>query len=943
MSDYKQTLNLPKTNFPMKANLSNREPEMIKFWYENKVYEQIRQQHNGKPQFILHDGPPYANGDIHIGHALNKTLKDIIVKSKTLSGFDAPYVPGWDCHGLPIELNVEKKKGKPGEKLSHKQFRQACRDYAAGQVENQKQAFIRLGVLGEWDNPYLTMRFLYEANTIRTLATIIANGHLHRGYKPVHWCTACGSALAEAEVEYIDKESPAIDVLFDVVDESLLWSKLQHAPDANVPNKSLSVVIWTTTPWTLPANQAVCLRADLAYSLVECEIEGKKRYLFMAEALLKDALVRFNVDNYRVVAYCQGSDVEGIRLQHPFYARQVPLVLGDHVTTDAGTGCVHTAPGHGQEDFEIGQHYDLPVDHQVMGNGVFAKDTEMFAGEHVFKANEHIIEALKMRGNLIHLARVKHSYPHCWRHKTPLIFRGTPQWFVSMEQQGLREKALIGIEKARWIPAWGQARIEDMISKRPDWCISRQRTWGVPLPLFIHKESGNLHPHTPLLLQEVATMVEAQGIDAWFDLKAEDLLGEDAKEYDKLNDTLDVWFESGASYHCVLQQRGYLSYPADLYLEGSDQYRGWFHTSLLSSVACNGFAPYKQVLTHGFTVDAKGHKMSKSLGNVVSPDKVIKSLGADIIRLWAASSDFRNEQAVSDEILKRTSDTYRRLRNTARYFLANLEGFDPKTDIVAAENMLALDRWAVAQTDKAQQAIITAYDAYQFHVITQKIHHFCNVQMGSFYLDIIKDRQYTCQANSLARRSAQTAIYHIAHALVHWLAPIISFTAEEIWQHLPGTKVPSVFLSQWYQGLFALADEELMDGVYWEKVIAVRDEVNRELEKARVSGVIGSALEAEVTLYCTSEHYRYLSALGDELRFVLISSAAMIEEVTLGPENAVAAELPGLWIQIAPVEHEKCVRCWHRRVDVGQHQAHPELCGRCIDNVDGGGEERLYV
>jgi isoleucyl-tRNA synthetase len=943
MSDYKQTLNLPETDFPMKANLAQREPEILKFWYEQDIYGKIRTQRAGSPTFILHDGPPYANGDIHIGHALNKTLKDIVVKSKTLSGFDAPFVPGWDCHGLPIELNVEKKFGKPGEALSHQEFRQACRDYAASQVETQRQAFIRLGVLGEWDEPYLTMRPDYESNVIRTLATIIARGHLHRGYKPVHWCTACRSALAEAEVEYIEKESPAIDVTFDVVDPFSFWSKLRHAPDVAVPKESISVVIWTTTPWTLPANQAVCLRAELDYVVVECEIEGKRRYLFVANALLKETLGRYGATHDRIIADCQGMDVEGLFLQHPFYDRVVPIVLGEHVTTDAGTGCVHTAPGHGQEDFDVGQRYGLPVDHQVMAEGVFAPDTALFAGEHVFKVNDHVIDVLRMKGCLLHYARLKHSYPHCWRHKTPLIFRGTPQWFISMEQKQLRAQVLDVIKGVHWLPVWGQARIEDMIAKRPDWCISRQRDWGVPIPLFLHKHTGQLHPNTPHLLEEVAQRVEQKGIDAWFELKPEELLGDDAEKYEKLEDTLDVWFDSGASYYAVLQQSDHLRFPADLYLEGSDQYRGWFHTSLLSSVATTGTAPYREVLTHGFTVDAHSRKMSKSLGNVVAPDAVVKTLGADVLRLWVASTDFRSEQAVSDEILKRTSDIYRRLRNTARYLLANLKGFDLQTDLLSQAQMLPLDRWAVAQAHRVQQVVRAAYDSYDFHVITQSIHHFCNVDMGSFYLDIIKDRQYTCQTQSVARRSAQTAMFHIAHALVRWLAPIISFTAEEIWQHLPGTTESSVFLTQWYENLFDLTKDDVMDFAFWESVMAIRDDVNRELERARAAGVIGAGLEADVTLYCLEQPYKLLKTLGDELRFVLIISGVTLKEVTQTPEDVVAGASPGLWIHVKASGHAKCARCWHRRAEVVQHAQHPELCERCIINVDGSGEERRYA
>ena len=949
MTDYKDTLNLPKTAFPMKGNLPNREPQMLKRWEEMDLYGKLREAGRDRPAFILHDGPPYANGDIHIGHAVNKVLKDIIVKSKTLSGFNAPYVPGWDCHGLPIELNVEKKVGKPGRKVDAAGFRKACQDYAGKQVDGQRKDFIRLGIIGDWQNPYLTMQYPVEADIIRSLGRIIENGHLTKGSKPVHWCTDCGSALAEAEVEYEDKQSPAIDVRFPVPNQEGLLACTHHV-EGEAGEGPLSVVIWTTTPWTLPANRAVALNAELDYAMVQCDVGRGTERLVLADAMLKDVMSRYGVETYQVLAYCKGSDLEGLKLSHPFYTREVPVILGDHVTTEAGTGAVHTAPGHGQDDYVVGSRYGLPVDNPVGNDGRFLPDTELFAGEHVFAANDKVIEVLKARGTLVHEEMLRHSYPHCWRHKTPIIFRATPQWFISMEQQGLRSGALDEIRRVRWMPDWGQARIEGMVGNRPDWCISRQRTWGVPIPLFVHRQSGELHPDTVGLVAAVADRVEAAGIDAWFDLDPAELLGRDADDYDKTGDTLDVWFDSGVTHHAVLEQRADLQFPADLYLEGSDQHRGWFQSSLLTSVAMRGTAPYREVLTHGFTVDAKGQKMSKSKGNVVAPQKVVNTLGADILRLWVAATDYRGEMTVSDEILKRTAEAYRRLRNTARFLLANLHGFDPEAHLLDARQMLSLDRWAVARSVQLQEQVRKAYDDYEFHRIYQMVHNFCAVDMGSLYLDIIKDRQYTTQADSIARRSAQTAMYHVVESLVRWLAPILSFTADEIWQHIPGEREATVLLSGWYAhpgsftGEGAAAAQE-MGPEFWGRVIAIREAAGKQLETLRVDGAIGSSLDAEVDLYADEDTVRLLAQLEDELRFVLITSYARVHPADDRPADAVDAGLPdtGIWIRVAPSAHAKCIRCWHHREDVGSHPEHPEICGRCVDNVAGNGETRRYA
>lgn len=926
----------------MKGNLAQREPARLAHWKEVGLYQKIRDQFTGRPKFILHDGPPYANGAIHIGHAVNKVLKDIITKSKSLSGFDAPYIPGWDCHGLPIELMVEKKIGKAGTKVDAAEFRKACRQYASEQIDIQREEFIRLGVFGDWEKPYLSMDYRFEADVIRALGKIIVKGHLSKGAKPVHWCTDCGSALAEAEVEYEIKRSPAIDVHFKVIDAKDLLDRCHHAP-GHENATPVSVVIWTTTPWTLPANEAVALNPELEYAVVQYQNQGNTEGLVLAEALLKNTLLRYGIDDYKVIAYCKGSALESMQLQHPFYQRKVPIILGDHVNLEAGTGAVHTAPGHGQDDYVVGQKYNLPINNPVAGDGTFLSDTELFAGEHVFSANQHIVEVLKQRGALVHVEMIEHSYPHCWRHKTPIIFRATPQWFIAMDQKDLRKQALSEIKRVQWIPDWGQARIESMVEGRPDWCISRQRNWGVPLALFVHRQTGELHPQTTDLAEAVARRVEAKGIDAWFELDPTDILGNDASIYEKVTDVLDVWFDSGVTHACVLDQHIELGFPADLYLEGSDQHRGWFQSSLLASVAMNDVAPYRAVLTHGFTVDAEGKKMSKSRGNVVAPQKVMKNLGADVLRLWVAATDYRGEMSVSDEILKRTSDVYRRLRNTARYLLSNLNGFDPKQHLLTPDQMLSLDRWAVDCAFRLQKEVLEAYNHYTFHLVYQKVHHFCAIEMSRFYLDIIKDRQYTTQENSAARRSAQTAMFHIAEALTRWLVPILSFTADEIWQHLPGERSESVFLETWYQDLTPMNDNTSMNSDFWNRVIAVREIVSKDLERLREQGVIGSSLDAEVELYCQEELYEILNRLKDELRFVLITSYASVLLHEFCPDDALDTGLAGLKIKVFPSEHPKCIRCWHHRRDVGKNAQHPELCDRCCENVTAQGETRLFA
>lgn len=932
MAEYKDTLNLPETSFPMKANLATREPQMLADWQEKGIYEKIRTARAGAPRFILHDGPPYANGNLHCGHALNKILKDIITKSKSMSGFDAPFVPGWDCHGLPIELNVEKKVGKAGVKISAREFRQKCRDYASSQIDIQRGEFQRLGVFADWKNRYATMDFSYESNIIRALGKMIDNGHLQQGFKPVHWCIDCGSALAEAEVEYEDKTSPSIDVAFFAIDSQAF---LKQA-GITAPPKPLIVPIWTTTPWSLPANEAVCLHPELDYLLIDA---GTQYYLVNSE-LAESVMARYQHSDYKTLAQVKGQVFEHLQLKHPFIDREVPVILGTHVTTDSGTGCVHTAPAHGPDDYQIGLAYKLPLINPVMGNGCYASDVPLFAGQSILKVNDAILDVLREHGCLLHDESIRHSYPHCWRHKSPVVFLATPQWFIAMDKSGLRDSISTVINKVNWIPDWGKARIAGMVDSRPDWCISRQRAWGTPMPLFVHKETRALHPKTLELIERVAQKVEKQGIDAWFDLDINEFLGAEAQDYNKITDTLDVWFDSGVSHYCVLRQRDDLAFPADVYFEGSDQHRGWFNSSLTTAVAIDGQAPYKTVLTHGFTVDAEGRKLSKSKGNYVALDKLVAQHGADILRLWVSSTDYRNEVSISEEIIKRTADAYRRIRNTSRFLLANLFDFNPEINALPADQLVELDRWAIKRSQEVQDEIVEAYKNFHFHVIYQKIHNFCAVDMGSFYLDVIKDRQYTTAKDSIARRSCQTAMYHIIQALTRWLAPILSFTAEEIWQSIPAARGESVFLEQWYQDWPEIKTVNMSE---WAQIQAIRDEVNKALENQRKEGVIGSGLAAEVVIYAKPEIHALLERVQSELRFILITSAAELK-----PFSGVSA---GLWtndelgiaIEVKASEDEKCGRCWHRRPDVGSDPEHPELCGRCVEAISGIGEVRVFA
>jgi isoleucyl-tRNA synthetase len=922
MPDYKNTLNLPDTPFPMRGDLARREPGWVRQWQDEKRYERLRARAAGRPKFILHDGPPYANGDIHIGHAVNKILKDIVVKAKTLSGFDAPYVPGWDCHGLPIELQVEKAHGK---NIPAAEFRALCRAYAAAQIERQKADFIRLGVLGDWEHPYRTMDFAFEAEIMRVLGRIRESGYLYQGAKPVHWCVDCGSALAEAEVEYEDKTSPAIDVAFAIADRTDLARRF----GVSIGDEPAYVVIWTTTPWTLPANHAVAVNPQFRYALVRTA----KGLLVLAENLKDAALARYRLgDGAEVVGHAQGAALEGLLLWHPFQERQVPVIVGEHVTADAGTGAVHTAPGHGLEDYLVGSRYGLKVDNPVGDDGRFYAGVPLVGGMSVWQANPVIIDTLDARGALFAHEKLAHSYPHCWRHKTPIIFRATRQWFIGMDVAGqrgtLREQALAAVDHTRFFPAWGRARLEAMIRNRPDWCVSRQRNWGVPMPFFTHKETGELHPRTSELLEIVAERVERQGIEAWFALDAAELLGDDAAQYDKTGHTLDVWFDSGVTHACVLKQRPELAHPADLYLEGSDQHRGWFQSSLLTGCATDGYAPFRALLTHGFVVDGHGHKMSKSRGNVVAPQKVMDQYGADILRLWVASTDYAGELTISDEILKRVVEGYRRLRNTLRFLLANLADFDPVRDALPVAEWLEIDRYALALTHALQNELIAHYDAYEFHHVAQKLQTFCSEDLGGFYLDILKDRLYTTGQASRARRAAQNALHHITHALVRLMAPILSFTGEEVWSHLQRPD-DSVFFHTWHDLPQPAAAQDLL--ARWARIRAVRAAVQKELEALRVAGGIGSSLQAEVEIHASPATFALLEPLGDDLRFVLITSQARV----------IPADTDR--IVVTPSSAKKCARCWHYRADVDSDPAHPGLCGRCVANRFGAGEAREHA
>ena len=936
MAEYRKTLNLPDTPFPMRGNLAKREPGWIADWQQRRLYQRIRDNARGRPRFVLHDGPPYANGDIHIGHAVNKILKDIIVRSKTLAGFDAPYVPGWDCHGLPIEHQIEKTHGKH---LPADDARRLCREYAEEQVQRQKKDFIRLGVLGDWDNPYRTMQFSNEAEEVRALGEIMRRGYLFKGLKPVNWCFDCGSALAEAEVEYQDRRSPMVDVGFPLALNER--AKLAHAFGLTaLPDGEVYAVIWTTTPWTIPANQALNVHPEVVYELVDTP----RGMLILAAELRAACLERFGLEG-RVLGAAQGIALDRIEFRHPFYERASTVMLGDYVGTDTGTGLVHSAPAYGMDDFQTCTRYGMRFDEiltPVQADGRYAESLEFFGGLSIWDANPKVVAKLEEVGCLLSSGNLNHSYMHCWRHKTPVIYRATTQWFVGMERSAsndataptLRELALQAVEDTTFYPSWGKARLHAMLANRPDWCVSRQRNWGVPIPLFLHRETGEPHPNSLELLEQVAQRIETEGVDAWFRLDAAELLGSDAAHYDKMRDTLDVWFDSGTTHWSVLRgsHRDESAWPADLYLEGSDQHRGWFHSSLLTGCAIDGRAPYKALLTHGFVVDGQGKKMSKSKGNVVAPQQVSDTLGAEILRLWVAATDYSGELTISKEILDRVVEVYRRLRNTLRFLLANTADFDFARDAVAPNQLLDIDHYALAHLAGLQRQVTADYERYEFHRVVQALQIYASEDLGAFYLDVLKDRLYTTQADSLARRSAQTALWHITQTITRLMAPILSFTAEEI-QALVGTGADdSVMLHTWHE-IPAVADADALTA-RWTLIREARAEAQKVLEDLRTAGNIGASLQATIRIRAAGERFDALASLGDDLRFVMITSGVTLERVDTEADQSIVA---------TPSKHAKCERCWHYREEVGTIDEHPELCGRCHGNLTDTPEVRTHV
>ncbi|MBF0188615.1 MAG: isoleucine--tRNA ligase [Magnetococcales bacterium] len=942
--DYKQTIQLPKTTFPMRAGLPNKEPGWLQKWDEMALFNKLRQDASGRTPFILHDGPPYANGHLHMGHAINKVLKDVIVKSKQMSGYDANYIPGWDCHGLPIETKVEqelKKEKLKKEDVDPVEFRKRCRSFASRWVDIQRGEFERLGVIGDWENPYLTMDYRFEADIIRELGKFLVNGGLYRGAKPVYWCSHDVTALAEAEVEYEDHVSTSIYVTFPLAEGESL-SDVDPVLDGSAPT---SVVIWTTTPWTIPANLAVCLNASLTYVAVRIDDAGDNPnlnsgvVLILAEGLWEQTMLGIGLDSDHgtVLTRFDGSALENKRFRHPYLDQDAPILVGDHVTLEAGTGCVHTAPGHGQEDYDVGLRYGLKAFNPVDDRGIFVEGTPHFAGEHITKANPKVVEFLHSSGRLLAQSSMTHSYPHCWRCHNPLITRATPQWFISMETNDLQKKALEEIRATDWIPAWGEERIFNMVANRPDWCVSRQRAWGVPITVIDCADCGT-NVTDAQVVETIAQAVEQEGADVWFSKEAEAFLPEGhtcpkcgGNHFRKEMDILDVWFDSGVTHAAVLERRDGMSWPADLYLEGSDQHRGWFHSSLLASVGTRGKAAYKSVLTHGFVVDGKGRKMSKSLGNVIAPEKVIKQYGADILRMWVTAEDYADDIRISNEILKGLADAYRRIRNTMRFLLSNLNDFDPSRDSVDHGEMQEIDRWALDRLANLIEQVETSYNDYVFHRVYQDLHYFCAVDMGAFYLDIIKDRLYCAAPDSVERRSALTAMHQVLESLVRLMAPILSFTSEEVWSHMEGEREESIHLAQFPKPHPEWRNQELNE--QWERLRKVRAEVYRLLEQDRKEKRVGSFMEAIVTLYCDDDMTKFLNGFDELFRLMIV---AEVHVLPLDQADSDAVELdgvPGLRIQTSKSESDKCERCWNRDEGVGQSAEHPTLCPRCVSVV----------
>ena len=926
--DYKQTLNLPQTDFPMKANLVNREPEILAQWEKDGVYALIREKLKGEPKFIFHDGPPYANGHIHMGHALNKILKDFIVRFMTMRGYDATFIPGWDCHGLPIEHQVTKEQRAKKNTPSKSEIRKLCREYADRFIDIQAQEFWRLGIFADWANPYLTMSYSYEAAIVEELGKFALNGSVFNGLKPVHWCTSCRTALAEAEVEYADHQSPSIYVKFPV--KSSLNGQL-----GGVDSTRVNFVIWTTTPWTLPANLAICLHPEFQYSAVEI---GNEVYV-VAEKLLSKLVLEWDIKEHKVLGSCLGKELEKVICSHPFIDRDSRIVLGDHVTLEQGTGCVHTAPGHGHEDYIVGQKYNLEAYNPVDDGGVFKSEVAEFGGLFVRKANPLIMERLRENGYLIHENKVSHSYPHCWRCHQPIIFRATSQWFISMDANGLRDKALSAIRETKWIPDWGEDRIFSMIENRPDWCISRQRAWGVPITLF-NCLSCNEMLRSAEVFSYIVDLVKNNGADFWFEKDSFELLPEGTtcscggKEFSKTNDILDVWFDSGVSHAAVLERDSNLEWPADLYLEGSDQHRGWFHSSLLESIGTRGKAPYKTVLTHGYVVDGKGKKMSKSAGNVIAPQKIIDQYGAEVLRLWVASENYREDIRVSQEILKRLTEAYRKIRNTFRYLLGNLYDFDVVTDSVPVEELLEIDKYIIHRFKLLNDKIMKAFENYEFHVFYHGFYNFCVVDLSAFYLDILKDRLYTYPKKSKERRSGQTVLYELLNGMARLMAPVLSFTAEEVWSYFSPSDGKSVHLNSFADPIDVSVDESFIRR--WDMLTDLKREVSKALELCRSEKIIGHSLDAQVRLLLPENVSSILGNEFSDLKFIFIVSSAEVVMALEGDSKVYSSEkIEGLKVGVSPMDGEKCERCWNYfREDIGNREEHLTICSRCIKNLE---------
>lgn len=928
--DYRRTLNLPTTDFPMKADLAKREPAILQHWNEIDIYRKIRESSKGKPRYILHDGPPYANGHIHIGTAFNKILKDIIVKSKQMAGFDSIYVPGWDCHGLPIEHEVDKELGDKKTTMTQLEIRHLCREYAQKFVNIQKDEFKRLGILGEWDNPYLTMSHDYQATIVREFGKFVSSASLYKSKKPVHWCPFCQTALAEAEVEYQERTSPSIFVKFALLDS---LGDIFSLPD----NRGVFIPIWTTTPWTIPANLAVALHPDFSYVAVMINNE----IFILAKDLLESFLKSTEISHYEILEEFQGKILEGRKCSHPLYNRESLIILAPYVTLDTGTGCVHTAPGHGREDYESGLRYNLEIYSPVDNNGRFTDDVPFFSGKYVFDANSEVVQRLRETGALIKEGTIEHTYPHCWRCKNPVIVRATEQWFISMERGNLRDKALSFIDQVTWIPPWGKNRIYAMVERRPDWCISRQRSWGIPIVAFYCESCGEALL-SERVIDHVAKIFETQGADYWFAMNAQELLPQNTKcsncgstNFKKEKDILDVWFDSGVSFASVLEKRDYLTYPADLYVEGSDQHRGWFQSALLTSAGTREKPPYKNVLTHGFVVDVEGKKMSKSLGNVIAPHEVIEKYGTEILRLWVVASDYRDDVKLSSEILERLSEAYRKIRNTCRYLIANLYDFNFEKDSITYENQLEIDRWALHQSQKLINTVIKYYERLEFHSVYHVIYNFCTVDMSAFYLDVIKDRLYVAPKESLIRRSAQTSLVQILDALVRLMAPILSFTAEEMWSHIKvsGDREQSVHMIQFPAINYSLINEDLEKK--WDTILAVRGEVNKALELARRQKLIGHSLDAEVIMSVPADLFTFLNQYLLELETIfIVSKVSLMKEKTL-PGAYESTELEGVRIHITRAPGRKCERCWKYHITVGENRSHSTICKRCVELISG--------